>query len=137
MQCPLVVNRLCTVCQRTCGVGGNPDGPKQVRLRQWPQAPLDHGSEGQPYLVLLHGLTGNAHSFDQIAAHLRAKHHVIALDFRGHGDSDWGPPDGYTPQNYLGDLSAVMKALGIETASFIGSSLGGAMAMIFAAIAPH
>jgi pimeloyl-ACP methyl ester carboxylesterase len=53
---------------------------------------LDYGSEGRPYLVLLHGLNGNAHAFDVVAPHLTASHYVVALDFRGHGDSQWGPP---------------------------------------------
>jgi esterase len=98
---------------------------------------LDYGSEGRPYLVLLHGLNGNAHAFDVVAPHLTASHHVVALDFRGHGDSQWGPPEGYTPQNNLGDIGAFLKALRIEKASFIGSSMGGAMAMIFATLVPN
>ena len=98
---------------------------------------LDHGSEGRPYLILLHGLNGNAHAFDLVAPHLTASHHVIALDLRGHGESQWGPPDGYTPPNYLGDIGAFLKALSIEKASFVGSSMGGAMAMIFATLAPN
>jgi pimeloyl-ACP methyl ester carboxylesterase len=98
---------------------------------------LDCGSEGSPHVVLLHGLNGNAHMYDQVAPHLAAQHHVIALDFRGHGDSQWGPPDGYTPPNYLGDLGAFLKALSIDKAAFVGSSMGGAMAMIFATLAPQ
>lgn len=98
---------------------------------------IDYGSEGRPYLVLLHGLNGNAHAFDLVAPNLTAAHHVVALDFRGHGDSQWGPPDGYTPPGYLGDIGAFLKALSIEKASFIGSSMGGAMAMIFATLAPN
>ncbi|HKF28464.1 MAG TPA: alpha/beta hydrolase [Candidatus Binataceae bacterium] len=62
---------------------------------------------------------------------------MIALDLRGHGDSQWGPPDGYSPPNYLGDIGAFLKALSIEKASFIWSSMGGAMAMIFATLAPN
>jgi esterase len=97
---------------------------------------IDYGSEGRPHLVLLHGLNGNAHAFDLVAPNLAASHHVLALDLRGHGDSQWGPPDGYTPPNYLRDIGAFLKALSIEKASFIGSSMGGAMAMIFATLAP-
>ena len=98
---------------------------------------IEYGSEGRPHLVLLHGLNGNAHAFDVVAPDLTASHHVIALDLRGHGDSQWGPPDGYTPPNYLGDIGAFLKLLSIEKAAFIGSSMGGAMAMIFATLAPN
>jgi pimeloyl-ACP methyl ester carboxylesterase len=97
---------------------------------------IDHGSEGRPHLVMLHGLNGNAHAFDLVAPNLTASHHVLALDLRGHGDSQWGPPDGYTPPNYLRDIGAFLKALNVKKASFIGSSMGGAMAMIFATLAP-
>jgi pimeloyl-ACP methyl ester carboxylesterase len=62
---------------------------------------------------------------------------VIALDLRGRGNSQWGPPDAYTPPNYLGDIGAFLKTLSIEKASFIGSSMGGAMAMIFATLASN
>jgi len=48
-----------------------------------------------------------------------------------------GPPHAYTPPNYLADIGAFLKTLGIEQASFIGSSMGGAMAMIFATLAPN
>jgi len=48
-----------------------------------------------------------------------------------------GAPEGYTPQNNLADIGAFLKALSIEKASFIGSSMGGAMAMIFATLAPN
>ena len=44
---------------------------------------------------------------------------------------------GYTPSNYLGDIGAFLKVLSIEKAAFIGSSMGGAMAMIFATLAPN
>jgi len=48
-----------------------------------------------------------------------------------------GPQHAYTPPNYLADIGAFLKTLGIEQASFIGSSMGGAMAMIFATLAPN
>lgn len=98
---------------------------------------LDFGNPDKPPVILLHGLNSNAHSFDQLAPHLAATHHLLALDFRGHGDSEWGPPDSYTPQNNLGDIGQFLKALNIDKAVFIGTSMGGAMAMIFAAIAPQ
>lgn len=67
---------------------------------------LDHGSDGRPHLLLLHGLNGNAHAFDLVAPNLTASHHVLALDLRGHGDSQWGPPDGYTPRLTISAISA-------------------------------
>lgn len=49
---------------------------------------LDWGGDGPP-LVMLHGLTGHAHTWDHTAAALSARYHVCALDQRGHGDTDW------------------------------------------------
>jgi pimeloyl-ACP methyl ester carboxylesterase len=45
--------------------------------------------EGKPTLLFLHGLTGNAHCFDHVAPDFVNTHQVLALDFRGHGDSEW------------------------------------------------
>ncbi len=98
---------------------------------------LDFGNSNKPPVILLHGLNSNAHSFDQLAPHLAPNYHLLALDFRGHGDSEWGPPDSYTPQNNLSDLGEFLEAMNIGKAVLIGSSMGGAMAMIFAAIAPQ
>ena len=50
---------------------------------------LDWGNEGNPVLVLLHGLRGHAHSWDDVSAALSPNHHVLALDQRGRGDTDW------------------------------------------------
>jgi hypothetical protein len=47
---------------------------------------LDWGGEGRP-LLMLHGFSGHAHTWDHTAAGLRDTHHPLALDQRGHGDS--------------------------------------------------
>ncbi|MGH7918004.1 MAG: alpha/beta fold hydrolase, partial [Candidatus Binataceae bacterium] len=61
---------------------------------------LDHGDATRPALVCIHGLSGNAHNFDELAPYLNAAYHVIALDVRGRGDSQWGPPGDYAPGTY-------------------------------------
>ena len=50
---------------------------------------LDWGKAGAPPLLLLHGGAQTAHSFDEVAPDLCRDHDVLALDQRGHGDSDW------------------------------------------------
>ena len=52
-----------------------------------------------PPVVMLHGLNVQCHTWDPIARELAADYHVICMDMRGHGDSDWarratGPVDG-------------------------------------------
>ena len=54
---------------------------------------LDYGNDGAPWVVCVHGLTGNAHNFDALAPHLAAKYHVISVDVRGRGDSQLGSAD--------------------------------------------
>jgi pimeloyl-ACP methyl ester carboxylesterase len=93
---------------------------------------LDFGGEGKPPLVCIHGLTGNAHNFDALVPHLKARYHVLALDVRGRGDSQWGSAADYSPQVYVSDLKEFLDALGIKRVSLIGTSMGGVISMMFA-----
>ena len=93
---------------------------------------LDYGSPEKPPLVCLHGLSGNAHNFDYLAAHLAPDWHVMALDVRGRGDSAWGPPGDYNQQVYVNDLAGMLEALGIPRVTLIGTSMGGIVSMMFA-----
>lgn len=93
---------------------------------------LDFGGEGKPVLVCIHGMTGNAHNFDALAPHLEGHYHVLALDVRGRGDSEWGPALDYTPQVYVNDLKEFLDALGITRVSLVGTSMGGIISMMFA-----
>lgn len=93
---------------------------------------IDYGTEGMPWLVCIHGLTGNAHNFDALAPHLTKRYHVISVDVRGRGDSQWGPPAEYAPANYAPDLAAMLDGLGIQRASLIGTSMGGIISIVFA-----
>jgi pimeloyl-ACP methyl ester carboxylesterase len=93
---------------------------------------LDYGNEGAPWIVCVHGLTGNAHNFDALAPHLAPKFHVISVDVRGRGDSQWGPPTEYLPQNYVTDLARMLELLGIARMSLIGTSMGGIISMMYA-----
>jgi pimeloyl-ACP methyl ester carboxylesterase len=98
---------------------------------------LDHGTDGKPALVCLHGLTGNAHNFDALAPHLSAAYHVRSLDVRGRGDSGWTAGTQYTPQNYAADLAGILDELKIERITLIGTSMGGMISILFAGGYPH
>jgi pimeloyl-ACP methyl ester carboxylesterase len=93
---------------------------------------LDHGDRAQPPLICLHGLSGNAHRFDGLAAHLAADWRMIALDVRGRGDSAWGPPGDYNATVYTSDLALLIDALGLARVALIGTSMGGSIAMMYA-----
>ena len=57
---------------------------------------LDWGPEGKPAFILVHALGHSAHNYDHVAPLLNQRHRVIAIDLRGHGDSDWSPKGEYT-----------------------------------------
>ncbi len=95
---------------------------------------LDWGGDGPP-LVMLHGLTGHAHTWDHTAAALSDRYHVLALDQRGHGDSGWAPP--YGGGQMAEDLLAFLDALQLGKVTLMGLSMGGLVAFIFAAIHPE
>lgn len=92
---------------------------------------LDHGGTG-PTIVLLHGLTSNAHAFDAIAAAgLGAGHRLIALDLRGRGLSG-KPATGYGMAQHAGDVLLLLDALGLDRAIIAGHSFGGMLAYYLA-----
>ena len=95
---------------------------------------LDWGGDGPP-LVMLHGLTGHAHTWDHTAAALSGRYRVLALDQRGHGDSGWSPS--YGGGRMAEDLLAFLDALQLGEVTLMGLSMGGLVAFIFAAAHPE
>lgn len=93
---------------------------------------LDFGNRGKPALICIHGLSGNAHNFDALAHHLENDYHVISIDVRGRGDSQWGPADDYNHAVYTSDLAGLIDQLQFRTVTLIGTSMGGAIAMLYA-----
>ncbi|HVY34055.1 MAG TPA: alpha/beta hydrolase [Caulobacteraceae bacterium] len=89
-------------------------------------------------VICLHGLTRNARDFEDLAPRLAAQgRRVLALDVRGRGGSAWDPvPARYVPAVYAGDVLALMDAAGIARALFIGTSMGGLITMVVAAVRP-
>ena len=97
---------------------------------------LDHGGEG-PVLVLVPGLTANAHSFDGLVrAGLTDAAHVIALDMRGRGESD-APASGYAMEDHAGDVLGLLDAFGLERVVMGGHSFGGLLTYWLAANHPE
>jgi pimeloyl-ACP methyl ester carboxylesterase len=91
---------------------------------------------GERALVLLHGLASNARIWDGVASRLAgAGLRVVALDLRGHGDSDQ-PDGGYDFAGVGRDLAAALAALGLERPLLAGHSWGANVALQFAADRP-
>ena len=104
-------------------------GGRRFHYREWPNA-------GAQALVLLHGFTGHARSWDSFAAAMQAGYHVYALDQRGHGQSD-KPESGYDFASVTADVRAFIEALGLDRPLLVGHSWGGNVALELAATHPE
>lgn len=92
---------------------------------------LEWSAEGTP-LLFLHGFGNDAHVWDEAAPLVAAHYRTVALDQRGHGDSDVDAEGRYDHQAMAGDVEAVCEALGIERLVLVGHSMGGRVGMHFA-----
>ena len=97
---------------------------------------LDYGSAGRRPMLFLHGGAANGHWFDFVAGAFTADHHVLALDQRGHGDSAWVSPPAYSYHDYAADLDKVAAKLDLRDYTLIGHSMGGMVAIVYAATYP-
>ena len=96
------------------------------------------GADGPPPLLCLHGLTRNSRDFAEFAERYSPGRRVLALDFRGRGQSEFDPePARYNPLTYVRDVIELLDALAIDRAVFVGTSLGGLVTMAMAATAPQ
>src|SRR5262245_47834215 len=94
-----------------------------------------HG-DGLPVLVL-HGLAGIADEWDLIARPRAAKRRMLALEARGHGDSDWSAEAAYAGDAHFSDVVGALDGLGIDRCVLVGFSMGGGVAILTAAAAPE
>src|SRR2546422_1346682 len=97
---------------------------------------LDWGTPGRPPVLLLHGGAQTAHSWDDVAPDLAADHHVLALDQRGHGDSERAPGGVYRRAAFVSAVRGFLDARGWSAATLIALSMGGLNAIAFAASHP-
>lgn len=103
----------------------------RFHYRDWaPQRP------GLPDLVLLHGYTGHARSWDSFAARMTDRFRVLALDQRGHGESAWAAPDRYGTDDMVEDLRVFVGALGLREFTLLGLSMGGVVSFRYAGAQP-
>jgi len=105
-------------------------GGLQFHVRDW-------GGQGQPPLLMLHGLASTVHMFDLIAPALTDRFHVIAFDQRGHGLSD-KPDEGYDFETIAQDVDHVVQVLKLDGTplTLLGHSWGAYTALYYAATRP-
>lgn len=97
---------------------------------------LDWGGAERPPLVLVHGIGRVAHTFDHLAPRFTADYHVLALDMRGHGDSQWDPGANYLVEDHAKDFEAFVAALGLRQLTLWGNSTGGRVVQVYAGLHP-
>lgn len=85
---------------------------------------VEMGQEDGEPLVLIHGMTDNSRSWSMIAPYFAETYHVYMIDLRGHGDSDKPDMRMYDTALYAADVANFMDEMEIESADFMGHSLG-------------
>ncbi|WP_157267685.1 alpha/beta fold hydrolase [Azohydromonas aeria] len=128
-----------------------PERPAASLVERWAQRPSqfvelpgglvfhirDEGpeSDAQP-LVLLHGLGGSLHDWDDWAAALRRTHRVIRVDLPGSGLTDAAPGDDYRPGTDARWVLALLEQRGVKAMRLVGQGRGGEVAAQMALLVP-
>ena len=98
---------------------------------------LDWGNPEKPPLLLVHGGRDHARSWDWTAEALRDDWHVIALDHRGHGDSEWVSDGNYQASDMVYDVAQLVHQLDLAPVTIVSHSLGGNVCLRYAGIYPE
>lgn len=97
---------------------------------------LDWGANDKQPFIMLHGIAREAHSFDHIAPQFNTNYHVIAMDLRGHGDSDRSPEGAYLVEDMVKDVEGLVAQLDLRNIVLLGNSTGGRVAQVYAGLHP-
>jgi esterase len=106
---------------------------KTLRVNDLALHYLEWGEADAPDIVCVHGYTGSADAFNALARRLHDRFHIFALDVRGHGESAWSPSGAYRYEDQASDLAGFVGGLGLDKFVLIGTSMGGIIAMTYAA----
>ena len=91
-----------------------------------------------PPVLCMHGLTRNSADFAALADRLCERRRVLSVDQRGRGRSDYDSNvANYTPATYVQDMFALLDNEGIDRVVLIGTSMGGLMSFLMAAMQPE
>jgi len=92
---------------------------------------LDWGGRGHP-ILFLHGGGLNAHTWDVVGVMLRDRFRCVALDQRGHGDSEWSPVADYAVKTQVADVEGFIEQLRLKSPVLVGQSMGGLNSIAYA-----
>jgi pimeloyl-ACP methyl ester carboxylesterase len=93
------------------------------------------GGRGVP-IVCLHGVTGHAWNWCELAPRLATVGDVYGIDLRGHGESQWSASHRYETDDHAGDLEAWLDGMGLGPVVLVGYSWGALVAASFASRRP-
>lgn len=124
------------LASRDGGIKGGPTShiyfSQRLRLHY-----VDWGNERAPPMLLVHGGRDHCRNWDWVAHELKASHHIVAPDLRGHGDSQWLIGGAYTAIDYVYDIAQLVRQTGMDNMVLIGHSLGGSVALAYAGLYPQ
>ena len=91
------------------------------------------GPKSKAPVICLPGLTRNARDFEPVAQMLGGKRRMLALEFRGRGESGYAKdPMSYVPLSYVQDVDVLLRELDLKNFILLGTSLGGIVPMLLA-----
>ena len=107
-------------------------GEGDIRIGELQMHYLDWGSKGKKPILFLHGGALTAHTWDLCCLALRDDFHCIALDQRGHGDTDWAPDGDYSIAAQVADVRGFIDHTGLQDFVLVGMSMGAINALSYA-----
>jgi len=95
---------------------------------------LEWNAKAPSTIILLHGNSANAWWWEPVARAIVPEHRLLALDQRGHGDSEWVRPAAYSPDDYANDIARFVAhvAANAEKPIVVGHSMGGLNVLAYA-----
>jgi pimeloyl-ACP methyl ester carboxylesterase len=112
--------------------GVAPPASRRIRIDGRAFRYLDWGPADAPPIVLLHGGGQSAHTWDACCLQLARRHRCLALDQRGHGDSDWSAEGAYGFDDHARDIAGFVAGLQLRAPLLVGMSMGGINATAYA-----
>ena len=93
---------------------------------------VDYGGAGKQPILFIHGGSAHAHWWDFIAPAFTADFHVLALDQRGHGESEWPEDWAFSSSHYVSDIDKILDQWGFGAPILIGHSMGAHNVLAYA-----
>lgn len=109
----------------------------QVSVRGLKLNYQEWGQASAPVILAVHGFGLSGHMYDEFGRRVQDRFRVIALDQRGHGDSDWSDDGDYSRDAFVEDMEAFRREAGLDRFILIGHSMGGLNSVAYASKYPQ